>query len=55
MCITTNPYLPIGADIMHKYVAGLAALKKMMRILSDKFKRGAQVVYLDVMEVRVRL
>ena len=54
MCIAINPDLPISADIMHKYVVGLVALKTMMCMLSNELDRGARVVYLDVMEARVR-
>lgn len=54
MHITTNPNLPISADIMCKYVAGLATLRMLLHILSDELDRGAQVVYLDAMEARFR-
>ena len=54
MLIATSLDLPISADIMHKYVAGLATLKTMMHMLSYELARGARVVYLDAMEARVR-
>ena len=54
MCITTSPYLVISANTMHQYVAGLAALKEMMHMLSDELDRGAQAVYPDTMEATVR-
>ena len=41
MHITTNLELPISADIMRKYVAGLAKLKTMMCMLSNELDRGA--------------
>jgi len=39
---------------MHKYIAGLATLKTMMCMLTNELDRGAQAVYLDVMEARFR-
>lgn len=54
MHIATSPDLLISADIMHKYVVGLTALKTMMQILSNELDRGARVVYSDAMEARVR-
>ena len=41
MHISTSPDLPISANIMHKYVVGLTALKTMMCMLSDELDRGA--------------
>jgi len=54
MFIATSPDFPIKVDIMHKYVASMAALKTTMCILSDELDKGSQEVYLDDMEVRVR-
>ena len=54
MHIATSPNFPISADIMHKYVAGPATLKTTMHMLSYELDRGAQVVYSDVMEARVK-
>ena len=53
MHITTSPDLPISADIMHKYVAGPATLKTMLRMLSDELDRGARAMYPNSMEVKV--
>lgn len=44
----------VSAGTMHQYVVGLATLKTMMCVLSDELDRGSRVVYLDVMEARVR-
>ena len=55
MRIATSLDLPISADIMHKYVVCLAALKVMMHMLTNELDRGARVVYPDAMEARVRL
>jgi len=52
--IATSPDLLISANTMHKYVAGPAALKTMMHILSNELDRGAQVVYPEAMDARVR-
>ena len=54
MHITTSPNLPISAYIMNKYVASPATLKTMMCMLSEELDKGAWVVYLDFMEVKVR-
>ena len=54
MCRATSPNLLISVETMHKYVAGLAALKRMMHMLLDKLDRGARAVYLDAMEARFR-
>ena len=54
MHTATNPDLPISADIMRKYVSGLATLRTMMHVLSDKLDRGARVVYPDAMEARFK-
>ena len=54
MCIATNLDLPISANIMHKYVASIAALNTMVHMLSDELDRGAQAVYPDAMEARFR-
>ena len=54
MHIATRPNFPISADIMHKYVVVLAALKTMMRMLSDELERGARAMYRDFMESRVK-
>jgi len=48
MRTATNP------DIMHKYVAGPATLKTLMHMILDELNRGAQEVYLNAMEARVR-
>ncbi len=40
MLIATNPDLPISANILHKYVASLAALNTMVHMLSDELDRG---------------
>ena len=54
MHIATSTDLSISVDTMHKYVSGLIALKTMMRMLSHELDRGAQAVYPDAMEARVR-
>lgn len=54
MCTPTSPDLPISVDIMREYVAGLATLKKIMRMLIDDLDKGARAVYLDAMEARFR-
>ena len=54
MCIATNPEFPISADIMHKYVVILAVLKTTMHMLSNELDKGAQAVYPNVMEARVK-
>ena len=54
MCITTNQDLPVSTNTMHKYLRGLATLRTMMHMLSDELDRGAQVVYPDAMEARLR-
>lgn len=51
--IATNLDLVISADTMHKYVFGLAALKKMMHMLSNDLERGARALYPDSMKERV--
>ena len=55
MRITTNPDFPISVDIMRNYVVGPAKFKTMMHIILDELDRGAQAVYLDAMEARLRL
>ena len=54
MCIATSPDFPINSKIMQKYVVGLATLKTMMCMLYDDLDRGAQIVYPNDMEARVR-
>jgi len=54
MRIATNLDLVISVDTMHQYVVGPEALKTMMCMLSDELDRGAQVVYPNAMEARVR-
>lgn len=41
MHTATSQDLPISADIMHKYVAGPATLKTMMRMLIEELDKGA--------------
>ena len=54
MHIATSPYMSIIVDTMHKYFVGPTTLKTKMRMLSDELDRGAQAVYPDAMEARVR-
>ena len=54
MHTATSPDLPISADIMHKYVVGLTALKTMKHMLSDELDKGARAVHLDAMETKVK-
>ena len=54
MRTATNPYLPISANIMRKYVASLAILKTMMHMLIDELDRGSREMYPDAMEARFR-
>ncbi len=53
MHAATNTNLEISVDTMHPYVAGLAALKNMMHMLSDELERGAKLEYPDAMKARV--
>lgn len=54
MHIATSPYMSIIIDTMNKYVAGLTTLETNMHMLSDELDRGAQAVYQNTMEARVR-
>lgn len=54
MRIATNPDFPISVDIMRNYVVGPAKFKTVMHIILDELDRGAQAVYLDAMEARLR-
>ena len=54
MRITTSADLATNVETMHQYVAGLVALKTMMRMLSDELDRGAKAMYLDAIEARLR-
>ena len=54
MRIATGPDLSTIVDTMHKYVVDLATLKKMIQMILDDLDRGAQAMYPDVMDARVR-
>lgn len=54
MHIATSPYMSIIVDTMHRYVTGPTTLKTKMHMLSDNLDRGAQAVYPNAMEARVR-
>jgi len=54
MHIATSKDLQMSVDTMHQYVTGMAALKTMIHMLSNKLDIGAKLVYLNIMEARVQ-
>ena len=54
MCIAASSNFLINAEIMRKYVFGLAILRTLLHIISDELDRGAQAVYPNAMEARFR-
>jgi len=53
MCAATNTCLEINTYTMHEDVAGPAAPRMTMRMLSDELDGGAILVYPNAMEARV--
>jgi len=54
ICTATNPTFSISADIICRYIVGMATLKTMMCMLLDELDKGTQALYLDAMEARFK-